>query len=194
MVVGAAAGLIGGLLGCGGPSSPGGGVVDAAERNEALIAAAWDNDVEAARRLIEAGADVNHQDGSRQSAYLIATSEGHLDLLELTLANGADVTALDSFNGTGLIRAAEQGPRRRRRTPCWKPTSRSTTSTTSDGPPCTRRSSSATAPPATFAPWHSSSTTAPTPGSSPATGTGRSTSASNRGQTAVVELLEDAAG
>ncbi|MDH3679895.1 MAG: ankyrin repeat domain-containing protein [Acidimicrobiia bacterium] len=80
-----------------------------ADLNQQLIVAAWDNDLERARDLIADGADVNHKDGSQQSAYLIATSEGYLELLELTLDNGADVTSLDSFNGTGLIRAAERG-------------------------------------------------------------------------------------
>ena len=74
-----------------------------------LIDAAWANDVEAARRLIEAGADVNAKDRTEQSAYLIATSEGYTDLLELTLEEGADVRSLDSYRGTGLIRAAERG-------------------------------------------------------------------------------------
>ena len=77
--------------------------------NNQLIEAAWANDLDAARRLIEQGADVNAQDGTRQSAYLIATSEGYAELLELTLENGADVGSLDGFNGTGLIRAAERG-------------------------------------------------------------------------------------
>lgn len=81
----------------------------AADLNADLIAAAWNNDVSLAEELIAAGADVNHQDGTQQSAYLVSTSEGYLDLLELTLERGADVTALDSFNGTGLIRAAERG-------------------------------------------------------------------------------------
>lgn len=80
-----------------------------AELNTRLVDAAWDNDIERVRRLIDAGADVNATDDSQQSAYLIATSEGHLDLLELTLRHGADVRALDRFNGTGLIRAAERG-------------------------------------------------------------------------------------
>ncbi len=62
-----------------------------------------------ARRLIVAGADVNAKDSTEQSAYLIATSEGYLRLLDLTLSNGADVTSLDSYDGTGLIRAAERG-------------------------------------------------------------------------------------
>ncbi len=91
--------------GCGNDTEPG----EQSLRNRELIAAAWDDDVDLARELIADGADVNYQDGTRQSAYLIATSEGRLELLELTLADGADVTALDSFNGTGLIRAAERG-------------------------------------------------------------------------------------
>ncbi len=74
-----------------------------------LRAAAWDNDVQAASALIEKGADVNAQDETQQSAYLIATSEGHLELLNLTLANGAKINDKDSWNGTGLIRAAERG-------------------------------------------------------------------------------------
>ena len=74
-----------------------------------LLDAAWANDVDRARTLIGDGADVNWQDQTQQSAYLVATSEGYLDLLELTLRSGARVNDKDSFNGTGLIRAAERG-------------------------------------------------------------------------------------
>lgn len=74
-----------------------------------LIDAAWDNDLPRARRLIREGADVNAEDDTEQSAYLISTSEGYLRLLELTLRHGADVSSLDSFDGTGLIRAADRG-------------------------------------------------------------------------------------
>lgn len=74
-----------------------------------LLATAWADDVDAARDLIERGADVNAKDDTEQSAYLIATSEGFTELLELTLANGADIADLDSYDGTGLIRAAERG-------------------------------------------------------------------------------------
>ena len=74
-----------------------------------LIRAAWANDVDAARDLIERGADVNAKDATEQSAYLIATSEGFSELLRLTLDHGADVASLDSYRGTGLIRAAERG-------------------------------------------------------------------------------------
>lgn len=74
-----------------------------------LIEAAWRNDLRQARRLIATGADVNAADATVQSAFLIATSEGYLDLLELTLRHGGDVAAKDSYNGTGLIRAADRG-------------------------------------------------------------------------------------
>ena len=77
--------------------------------NQQLIAAAWDNDLRRARDLIDRGADVNAKDNTVQSAYLISTSEGYLELLELTLEHGADVGSKDSFNGTGLIRAADRG-------------------------------------------------------------------------------------
>ena len=76
-----------------------------------LLASSYANDLQGAEAAIRAGGDVNAQDASQQSAFLIATSEVGDDprLLELTLANGADVAALDSYDGTGLIRAAERG-------------------------------------------------------------------------------------
>ncbi len=80
-----------------------------AELDRRLIDAAWDNDLARARDLIRAGADVNAKDETVQSAYLIATSEGYLELLELTLRRGADVDSLDSYDGTGMIRAADRG-------------------------------------------------------------------------------------
>jgi ankyrin repeat protein len=79
------------------------------ELDRRLIAAAWANDLPRARRLVARGADVNTEDETQQSAFLIATSEGYYRLLELTLRQGADVDAKDSYNGTGLIRAAERG-------------------------------------------------------------------------------------
>ncbi|MEV5965774.1 ankyrin repeat domain-containing protein [Kribbella sp. NPDC051952] len=77
--------------------------------NQQLIAAAWKNDVAEAGRLITAGADVNAVDDTVQSAFLIAASEGYVELLDLTLQHGADIRSLDSYRGTALIRAAERG-------------------------------------------------------------------------------------
>lgn len=85
------------------------GMAEQAALDEQLRGAAWDNDVARAERLIRQGADVNAKDETEQSAYLIATSEGYLDLLRLTLRHGARVNDKDSWNGTGLIRAAERG-------------------------------------------------------------------------------------
>ena len=85
------------------------GAKELARLNQQLIAAAWDNDLRRARALIARGADVNAKDNTVQSAYLISTSEGYLELLNLTLEHGADVDSKDSFNGTGLIRAADRG-------------------------------------------------------------------------------------
>ena len=80
-----------------------------AQLNDQLINAAWANDVPRAKELIEQGANVNFKDETVQSAYLVATSEGYADLLDLTIANGAFIDDKDSWNGTGLIRAAERG-------------------------------------------------------------------------------------
>ncbi len=94
------------------PSPPTPGVRTDAEQSdldERLREAAWAGDVVRAAALVKRGADVNAKDATEQSAYLITTSEGYLDLLELTLVHGARVDAKDSWNGTGLIRAAERG-------------------------------------------------------------------------------------
>ena len=85
------------------------GPAERARLDAALRAAARANDVDRARRLIERGADVNAKDDTEQSAYLITTAEGYYRLLELTLRHGARVDDKDSFNGTGLIRAADRG-------------------------------------------------------------------------------------
>ncbi len=53
-----------------------------ADLDRRLRDAAWANDVAAARDLIAQGADVNAKDDTQQSAYLVTTSEGYLDLLE----------------------------------------------------------------------------------------------------------------
>ena len=91
------------------PTDPTADPVAGPELDARLIEAAWAGDVRRARRLIERGADVNAQDETQQSAFLIATSEGPVELLDLTLSHGADVDAHDSYDGTGLIRAAERG-------------------------------------------------------------------------------------
>ena len=76
-----------------------------------LVAAAYGNQVDVARVLLAAGGDPDEKDATVQSAYLIATSEVGDDpaLLDVLLDGGATADSRDSFNGTGLIRAAERG-------------------------------------------------------------------------------------
>lgn len=90
-------------------AAPAPGPAQQAALDERLREAAWAADVDLARRLVARGADVNAKDATEQSAYLVATSEGRLELLRLALRNGALVDDKDSWNGTGLIRAAERG-------------------------------------------------------------------------------------
>jgi ankyrin repeat protein len=91
------------------PSGPAGPPPRDPTLDQPLRDAAWADDVATATALIAAGADVNAKDDTQQSAYLIATSEGYPELLELTLIHGADLASLDSYRGTGLIRAGERG-------------------------------------------------------------------------------------
>ena len=91
------------------PAASEGADLPQAELDQRLRDAAWANDLGRARRLVRQGADVNAKDDTEQSAYLIATSEGHLGLLRLALRRGAKIDDKDSFDGTGLIRAAERG-------------------------------------------------------------------------------------
>lgn len=97
----------------GGPAAVGGGSVRARDTSgrATLVAAAYGNHLGTAEALMEAGADVNAEDHTEQSAYMISTSEVDNDprLLRLTLKDGADVGSLDSYDGTGFIRAADRG-------------------------------------------------------------------------------------
>lgn len=87
-------------------------LVPAEERdlNEQLIQAAWDNKLEELKGLVQAGADINYQDGNTESAYQISTSEGYLEMLRFFIETGKINLAIrDRYNGTGTIRAAERG-------------------------------------------------------------------------------------
>lgn len=74
-----------------------------------LVAATKSRDVDAARALILAGADVNAKDSMQDSAFLYAGAEGLDEILVLTLSHGADLTSTNRFGGTALIPAAEKG-------------------------------------------------------------------------------------
>lgn len=74
-----------------------------------LIRAAKANDAGQVSELIRAGGNVNAKDDIEDSAFLYAGAEGFVDVLLLTLANGADVASTNRYGGTALIPASEHG-------------------------------------------------------------------------------------
>jgi ankyrin repeat protein len=98
-----------GLAGCG-SSEPSAGEVG--PLNSRLIEAARAGRTEEARELLDRGADPGAAAAGGAIALVAAAYGNHVGtarLLELVLAGGADVRARDSYDGTGLIRAAERG-------------------------------------------------------------------------------------
>ncbi len=75
----------------------------------ALLIATHHNAIEAAKLLIEAGADVNAKDNKQDSPYLYAGAEGKLEILKLTVAAGADLKSTNRYGGTALTPAAHHG-------------------------------------------------------------------------------------
>jgi ankyrin repeat protein len=80
-----------------------------ARRRTALLAATYANRIDAARLLIERGADVNAKDDMQDSPFLYAGAQGRLEILRMTLAAGADLKSTNRYGGTALIPAAHHG-------------------------------------------------------------------------------------
>jgi uncharacterized protein len=75
-----------------------------------LLIATRANDVEAARALIAAGADVNAKDRISDTPFLYAGAEGRLEILRLILATGkANLADTNRYGGNALIPAAHHG-------------------------------------------------------------------------------------
>lgn len=85
--------------------------IDAKDKNgrTALLVATNGNKVNAAKALIEAGANVNAKDNIKDSPYLYAGARGHLEILKMTLSHGADLKSTNRYGGTALIPASERG-------------------------------------------------------------------------------------
>lgn len=79
------------------------------KKRTALMIATYNQDVEAVKLLIAAGANVNIQDDLLNTPILYAGAEGYLDILKLTIQAGADPTIVNRYGGTALIPAAEHG-------------------------------------------------------------------------------------
>ena len=82
---------------------------DQARLDQDLIAAAKANNAPLVAELIGRGGNVNAKDPIQDSAFLFAGAEGLNDVLQLTLAAGADVTSTNRYGGTALIPASEHG-------------------------------------------------------------------------------------
>lgn len=80
-----------------------------ARLDQELIAAAKANSAALVRELIGRGGNVNAKDAIQDSAFLYAGAEGFNEVLQLTLAAGADVASTNRFGGTALIPASEHG-------------------------------------------------------------------------------------
>jgi ankyrin repeat protein len=83
------------LVGCGGPS------VD-------IHQAAIDGDIQAVKQHIAAGTDLNAMDSSTYHPLHFSAREGHKEVVELLIANGARVNAWSRY-GTPLDKAVDKG-------------------------------------------------------------------------------------
>ena len=75
-----------------------------------LMIAVHNNQFELAKKLIDAGANVNQQDNIQDSPYLFAGAEGRTEILSYMLAQNTPNQAITNrFGGNALIPAAEKG-------------------------------------------------------------------------------------
>ncbi len=75
---------------------------------------AWENavtrgDVEAARRLMQEGEDVNARDRHGQTALMLAAHRGHRALLDLLIESGADLNVTAKYHLSALMLAIVAG-------------------------------------------------------------------------------------
>lgn len=79
-------------------------------KRTALMVATYENHIDSAILLIQAGADVNAQDDRLESPFLHAGALGYLEILKACLATGkVDHMRLNRYGGTALIPACERG-------------------------------------------------------------------------------------
>lgn len=75
-----------------------------------LLVATHKNYIEVAKRLIDAGADINQQDHIQDSAYLYAGAQGKTEILTYMLEHAEpNQKVVNRYGGNALIPAAEKG-------------------------------------------------------------------------------------
>lgn len=78
-------------------------------RDQALIAAAERNDVEAVRQLLKEGASVRARDPQGRTALLAATYRNHVEIAKLLILTGSDVNTQDAMQNSPLLLAGASG-------------------------------------------------------------------------------------
>ena len=77
------------------------------QASDALIAAAKKNDIAQVKAELDGGARVEYMNGTGFTALILASTLGHLEVVQLLVAHGADVNAA-SKNGMTAIASAAQ--------------------------------------------------------------------------------------
>ena len=77
--------------------------------DQALIAAAERNDVEAVRQLLKEGASVRARDPQGRTALLAATYRNHVEIAKLLILIGSDVNTQDAMQNSPLLLAGASG-------------------------------------------------------------------------------------
>lgn len=68
-------------------------------KNILLMESCWDGDIEKAKQLISAGANLNYQDRRGVTPLMLASASGHLELVKYLTEQGADISAGDYEKG-----------------------------------------------------------------------------------------------
>ena len=92
-----------------GTVSPAVSALAAGDKNDELLEAIMDGDIERAKSLIDAGADVNARDIDGWTPLMYAALNGHTEIVELLIESGADVNAEDNNGQTVLMFATRGG-------------------------------------------------------------------------------------
>ena len=74
-----------------------------------LMIAIENQDLEIATFLVQAGANINAQDFSKNTPFIVAAAEGHLELLQLMLRYSPDFQIFNRYGGNALTSACERG-------------------------------------------------------------------------------------
>ena len=77
--------------------------------DQALIAVAERNDVEAVRQLLKEGASVRARDPQGRTALLAATYRNHVEIAKLLILTGSDVNTQDAMQNSPLLLAGASG-------------------------------------------------------------------------------------